>query len=374
MTTARGERRAVQLVTSHQEHTSRMPRTIVHRVALAAALPIVACAPSPRAAAPPPAAPQALAWAAGPVLPVGRDHHATWIAPAADGTAQLYVAGGTDYRGVFGDVWRLPLSARGEPAGEWTAAGTLPDRRAGQGVATDGRFVVLAGGQDSTLRKVADVWTAAVLPAGELGAWSSAPPLPAPRFHHALLYHDGWLYALGGLEAKESVAAGFRAPFRGGVVGAWSALPPTPEPRSHHSAFVVGDTLYLLGGLNGNPAGKNTPLTSIIAATIGGDGALGPWRSAGEITPAVATHATAVAGGVVWTVGGVEENARFSRAVWRAAAGSAAAMSAWRRDSVALPEASSHVHQMPAFAGRIFRVGGGSRRVVTGQTLMARVE
>jgi hypothetical protein len=25
------------------------------------------------------------------------------------------------------------------------------------------------------------------------------------------------------------------------------------------------------------------------------------------------------------------------------------------------------------FAGRIFRVGGGSRRVVTGQTLMARV-
>ena len=91
-----------------------------------------ACGPSPRAATPPPApAPLTLAWTAGPTLPRGRDHHATWIASTDNGGAHLYVAGGTDYRGVFDDVWRLPLSASGEPAGEWTAAGTLPARRAG---------------------------------------------------------------------------------------------------------------------------------------------------------------------------------------------------------------------------------------------------
>lgn len=350
-----------------------MHRAYVPRIA--SLLLLVGCAPSPRAEPPTPAtAPLTLAWTPGPVLPAARDHHATWIVPAANGTAQLYVAGGTDYRGVFDDVWRLPLSTSGEPTGAWTRAGTLPAPRAGQGVATDGKTVVLAGGQDSTLRKVTDVWTARVLPTGELGPWTAAPALPAPRFHHALVHHRGWLYALGGLEAKESVSAGFRARLRDGGVGPWVALPATPEPRSHHSAFVVGDTLYLLGGLNGNPAGQNTPLTSIVAATIGRDGALGLWRETGQVTPAVATHATAVAGGVAWTAGGVEENARFSRSVWRTDAGSAQGLHAWSRDSTGLPEASSHVHQMPVFAGRIYRVGGGSRRVVSGQTLVARVE
>lgn len=356
-----------------------MPMSHALRLALVAPIALVGCSAGrtggdTSTAAPRVTAPPALAWTAGPVLPRGRDHHATWIARAADGTASLYVAGGTDYRGVFDDVWRLGLSVRGEPTGEWAESGALPARRAGQGVATDGRIVVLAGGQDSTLRKVTDVWTATVQPDGSLGAWTSAPALPAPRFHHVLLHHAGWLYALGGLEAQTSVDLGFRAPIRDGVVGEWLPLPATPEPRSHHSAVVVGDTLYLLGGLNGNPAGRNVPLTSIIAATIARDGSLGPWREAGQLVPAVATHASTHAHGVVWTVGGVEENARFSRAVWRGATGGTLAAAAWSRDTTALPAASSHVHQMPVFAGRLFRVGGGARRVVTGQTLMAAVE
>jgi hypothetical protein len=358
-------------------------RPHLHRVnTLAATLALAACspgggsgaeAPAPALASAPRAA-RVLAWTPGPVLPRGRDHHVTFIVPARDGSAQLHVAGGTDYRGVFNDVWRLPLARTGEPAGAWTEAGTLPARRAGQGVVTDGRHVVLVGGQDSTLRKVTDVWTAAVDADGNLGTWSVGPSLPSPRFHHAMVLHRGWIYALGGLERQTSVDTGYRAPFRDGVVGAWQPLPPTPEPRSHHSAFVVGDTLYLLGGLNGNPAGKNVPLGSIVAATIARDGSLGPWRATGQIAPTVATHASAVAHGVVWTVGGVEDNARFSRAVWRAEAGGALPAEAWARDSAGLAEASSHVHQMPVFAGRLFRVGGGSRRVVTGQTLMAPVE
>ena len=354
-------------------------RKNVPSLPLGACLPVLvltlaACGGTPVVDTPAPdPAPRTLAWSEGPVLPRGRDHHATWLVPASGGAAQLYVAGGTDYRGVFNDVWRLALDARGNPVGEWTEAGTLPSRRAGQGVATDGRWVVLVGGQDSTLRKRTETWVARVTDDGRLGDWTEGAPLPAPRFHHTVVLHRGWLYALGGLEAQTSTDAGFRAPFRDGVVGAWQPLPATPEPRSHHSAVVVGDTLYLLGGLNGNPAGKNVPLTSVIAATIGRDGALSPWRDAGQLLPAVATHASAVANGVVWTVGGVEENARFSRSVWRAPTGHALGAETWSRDTTGLPAASSHVHHMPVFAGRIYRVGGGARRVVTGATLIAPV-
>lgn len=349
----------------------------MHRPAVVAlpvaALVLAACASQPAGDTPSPeTAPRTLAWTQGPVLPKGRDHHVTWIVPASGG-ARLYVAGGTDYRGMFNDVWRLALDAQGQPTGEWVEAGTLPSRRAGQGVATDGRWVVLVAGQDSTLRKRTETWIARVQPDGALGEWATGPALPSPKFHHTLVLHRGWLYAVGGLETNTSSDAGFRASFKDGVVGEWQPLAPTPEPRSHHSAFVVGDTLYLAGGLNGNPAGKNVPLTSVIAATVGRDGALSPWREAGQLTPAVATHASTAANGVVWTVGGVEENARFSSAVWRAETRRPLAADAWARDSTGLPAASSHVHQMPVFAGKLYRVGGGARRQVTGNTLIAPV-
>jgi hypothetical protein len=347
----------------------------MHRLAVrSAALIVAACATTPAADTPAPeSVPRTLAWVEGPVLPKPRDHHVTWIVPVTGGGAMLYVAGGTDYRGVHNDVWRLALDARGEPVGVWTEAGTLPGRRAGQGVATDGRFVALVAGQDSTLRKRTEVWVASVRADGTLGEWATAAALPSPRFHHTLLLHRGWLYAIGGLEAQTSVDAGFRASFTDGSVGEWQPVPATPEPRSHHSAFVVGDTLYLAGGLNGNPAGKNVPLTSVIAATVARDGALSAWRDAGQLTPAVATHASTAAHGVVWTVGGVEENARFSRSVWRAEARRPLAAEAWARDTTGLPIASSHVHQMPVFAGKMYRVGGGSRRQVNGTTLIAPV-
>lgn len=338
-------------------------------------LPILAAcrgtpSPEPSTAA---AAPRSLAWSAGPVLPKGRDHHVTFIVPARGGGAVLHVAGGTDYKGVLKDSWRLALAADGTPSGAWVESAELPARRAGSGIATDGRYVALVGGQDSTLRKQVDTWVAPVQGDGSLGAWVPATPLPQPKFHHTVVLHRGWLYALGGLETNTSVDAGWRARFADGKVGAWEPLPSTPEPRSHHSAVVVGDTLFVIGGLNGNPAGKNVPLTSIIAATIARDGSLGAWRQAGALEPALATHATTAANGVLWTVGGVEENARFSRSVWRAESSGGLAATAWTRDTTGLAEPSSHVHQMPVFAGRLYRVGGGARRAVHGQTLMAPV-
>jgi hypothetical protein len=311
-----------------------------------------------------------LTWHRGPVLETGRDHHATFVT-VRGGSARLWVAGGNDYRRVMSDVWSAKIERDGS-LGAWERGASLPMARAGHAVAVDERTVIIAGGQDSTLRKTTELWTARIESGGRLGAWTPSTPLPAPRFHHAMLAHDGWLYVVGGLEARESVPGVFRARLgRDGSVGAWEALPDLPRARSHHAMLLHDGALYLIGGLDGNPAGANAPLDDVLRAEVRGDGTLGEWREVSRLPHAYATHASAVFGGALWLFGGVEDNARFVNVVLRAPLARDGSVGDWAAVEPGLPAARSHVHQVPVFGGRAYSVGGSNRRVVTGDTYFA---
>ncbi|HJU90685.1 MAG TPA: hypothetical protein VJ672_14940 [Gemmatimonadaceae bacterium] len=311
-----------------------------------------------------------LTWQKGPSLETGRDHHATFVT-ARGGKARLWVVGGNDYRRVFGDVWSAEIRRDGSVS-EWQRSNSLPFPRAGHAVAADDRTVIIAGGQDSTLRKTTEVWTAQIGNDGRLGAWTLGTPLPAPRFHHAMLLHDGWLYLVGGLEARESVAKVHRARIgRDGKIGSWESLSDLPRPRSHHAMVVHDGALYLLGGLDGNPAGTNTPLDDVLRAEINRDGTLGEWREVSRFPHAYATHASAVFGGALWLFGGVEDNARFVNVVLRAPLAHDGTVGTWTTVEPGLPAARSHVHQVPVHDGRAYSVGGSNRRVVTGDVYFA---
>lgn len=334
----------------------------MRRLALAGLLPVLLLSPLPK-----PALVQepSLTWHEGATLPVGRDHHITFVTASGSAT-RLWVAGGTDYRRVLRDVWSSELAADGAVR-EWREMGALPTARAGLSVASDGRNVVISGGQDSSMRKMPDVWVAAVMPDGTLGPWREAPPLLGPRFHHAMTYANGWIYVTGGLEGATSVASVMRARLdRDGRLGGWEALPNLPRPRSHH-AMVVGDgALYVIGGLDGNPAGANTPLDDVLAAEIRPDGTLGSWREVSRLPHAYATHASVVAANAIWLFGGVEDNARVVDVVLRAPLGATGAVGEWSVVSPGLPAARSHVHQLPVVGARVYSVGGSNRRVVSG--------
>jgi hypothetical protein len=343
---------------------------MMRRLALAGVLPLVSLPSLPR---PTVDHDRALAWQEGPALPVGRDHHITFVTTSASG-ATLWVAGGTDYRRVLRDVWSAAIAPDGSVR-EWREMGVLPAARAGLSVASDGRTVVISGGQDSSMRKMTDVWTAAVLPDGKLGPWREAPPLPGPRFHHAMTYAAGWIYVTGGLEGATSVASVMRARLgRDGQLGQWESLPDLPRPRSHHAMVVRDGALYLIGGLDGNPAGANTPLDDVLAAEIRPDGTLARWQEVSRLPHAYATHASAVADDALWLFGGVEDNARVVDVVLRAPFATTGALGAWSVVSPGLPTARSHVHQLPVVGGRAYSVGGSNRRVVSGTVIWADLE
>ncbi len=97
-----------------------------------------------------------VSWHAAAPLPTGRDHHGTFITSRGNG-AYLWIVGGNDYRRTMSDGWRAPIGGDGE-LGAWSAAEALPGPRAGMGVATNDRLVVLTGGKDSAQRTTTDIF------------------------------------------------------------------------------------------------------------------------------------------------------------------------------------------------------------------------
>jgi hypothetical protein len=341
---------------------------------------LLACAPAVQVAATQPAAvapapelseapaqqqglPRAIVWHPGPSLPQGRDHHAVFSAVTGGGEF-LYVAAGTDYQGLFSDVWRLRISAQG-PVGEWEEAGSLPAGVAGHSVAVAPGLAVLVGGQDAGGRRIATVLTAAIGEDGSLGAWRPGPELPRPAFHHPALYHEGWVYVVGGQGARTSEASVFAVPVVEGGLGDWVELTALPRPRSHHSAFVHEGELYVVGGADGHPAAGNALYLDVWRAPISADGTLGPWRRRSVMPQAYATHSSFVHAGHLYTIGGVENDQTFTDVVLRTRLDDAGLVGRWERVADSLPRARAHVHETPVHHGRIYSVGGSNARRVS---------
>jgi hypothetical protein len=301
-------------------------------------------------------------WQCVAPAPPARDHHVVFNARAGRGDV-IYVGGGTDYRTMNDAVQRSVIGADGLP-GPWVATTPLPHPLAGASAVAARGFVVLTGGQVAPqgglrgLTRVAETYTAPIAADGSLGTWTPGPALPAPRFHHPSVYHDGRVYVVGGQGATEAEAGVFAARLGAdGRLGPWQTLRPLPEPRSHHAIVIDHGALYVIGGLAGNPARQPVQHRSVLRAAIARDGTLGEWQTVGELPHAYATHSAFVFGDALWVVGGVEDNTTFSARVWRAPLSRSGVLGTWS-EAQPLPFGRGHVHQTPVIGGRVYSVGG----------------
>lgn len=313
-------------------------------------------------------APPVITWQSGPPLPEGRDHHSTALIEGAGG-ASLVVLGGSNYTTDFGDVWRLSLRPDGT-IGSWQRQDSLPARRGGASVAVVENRLVVTGGffldpaQPNVPQKTSTTFVARVRPDGSVGDWTAASPLPGVRYHHASVTHGRWVYVTGGIGDRVAEATVFGAQLQpDGTLGEWTALTALPNPRSHHSSFVHAGHLYVVGGLANHPG---LPLlhVDVARAEIQADGTLGRWQTVGFTPHAYATHSGFVHGGHLYLVGGVEDNVRFTDAIWRAPLGSDGRVGAWEAVQPGLPAARAHVHNTPVWNGRMYSVGGSASRRV----------
>lgn len=341
----------------HQLRAGRHLRAAAVFGAVLASSPLLAQAAQQAPAPTPP-----IAWSAGPALEQGRDHHAVFA-----GGNRLYVAGGTNYRDFYADVWSAPVRPDGS-VGAWERMPDLPAVRAGSaGVVVDGLAVFIAG-QIKDLSKVADVYTAHVKLDGTLEAWTPAPPLPAGRFHHAATVHGNAIYVTGGQgPTNTSEAEVYVARVENGRLSEWREVGRMPRPRSHHASLVHDGHLYVVAGLDGNPAGGPALYTDVRRAAIRDDGTLGEWQLASLMPYAYGTHSAFVHGGAMYVMGGVEDNFRFSDRVWRAPFRPDGRLGAWEELNPGLPATRGHVHVTPVIGDRVYSVGGSAMRQVRAQ-------
>jgi len=289
-------------------------------------------------------------------LGVELDHHTTHVLTVG-GAAYLYVVGGTTgWKETFATVFRAKIRDDGE-LDPFEEAGALPAKVAGHTLTVVGDVLVLAGG--TTGPSVTSATYSLKLGAsGKLEGWVPGPALPVGVMHgHAGAFGDH-VYFVGGRGARtgRSVASVARvAVLPDGTLGAMEPLGDLPADRSHGQAFVRGDTMYVFGGLRGDPAGEHEPLADVIRAKLGG--ATLTWEEAGKLPAPRTISAAELVGDDVIVLGGIEGKSSFRADGLRGAFDDKGHL-VFTPLAARLPFARGHVHQTPAYNGRIYTVGG----------------
>lgn len=176
------------------------------------------------------------------------------------------------------------------PSGpSWTALAPMPRARQEIGVTELDGWVYAIGGLDATGRVVDTVEVYDPV----ANEWHTVAPLPERLHHVAAASAAGRVFALGGLESPDfnPVSAVFAYDPETDM---WEARAPLPNPRGAAAAAVIDGLIYLAGGLRDGPVDDFTVY----------DPDLDTWE---ELTPMPTSRdhlGAAAIGGFFYAVGG----------------------------------------------------------------------
>ena len=171
-------------------------------------------------------------------------------------------------------------------------------------------YIYIIGGINSGTTATNTVQYAKILANGNVGNWSTVANLPAARDHASAVFANGYIYVTGGA-TNETAATGHNDVYYGkvgsdGNITSWttSANPIAVggnQERWRHSSVVANDYLYVIGGQDTTATIRNT----VYKSKLNPDGSNGTWSSAGTtLNTAMYSHASAVANGYVYAIGG----------------------------------------------------------------------
>ena len=167
-------------------------------------------------------------------------------------------------------------------------AGTsLAVARSRPGLLVTGDRLYVAGGRTSGASTTASVEMAPVdAQAGTIGAFAEQPALANDAgevrvIRPALVAAEGWLFAAGGAinatGTPSDVVLASKIDPATGALGPWKGVAPLPRALRDFAFVARGNVLYVIGGQSGA-----TRSDDVSSATVGPDGSLSPWNSAGN--------------------------------------------------------------------------------------------
>ena len=294
------------------------------------------------------------AWNATSALPSAR----MWHSSVAHNGFLYAIGGGTSLFASLSDVLYAPINANGTVGG-WSTTTALPSGRLYHTSVAYNGFVYAIGGGTTIGNILSDVLVAPINANGSVGSWSTTTALPAVRFVHSTVVHNGFIYVIGGSPDGATVYNDvlFAPLHANGTVGAWSTSTALPSGRVFHSSVAQGGYLYVVAG-QGSDA-NYTPTSEVTVAPINANGSIGAWTTTTALPSARSNHTCAVYNGFVHVVGG---DTRFGGGspfgdVLLAPLNDNGSIGPWTSTSP-LPSARAY-HASVAYNGIVYALGGG---------------
>ncbi len=139
----------------------------------------------------------------------------------------------------------------------WTALDSIPEGlNHSRGTVLDGKLYVVGGYREATFTPTGAVRIYDL----ETGQWSEGASMPTPRGALAVAVVDGRIHTFGGTVAEGSESPegeGVEVASDGSVnvhevydpaSDTWSSAPPMPTPRNHHAAVTLGSRVHVVAG------------------------------------------------------------------------------------------------------------------------------
>ncbi len=302
------------------------------------------------------------AWSTNPSsLPGVRDGQA---AVSANGYA--YVIGGRDAAGVKDTAYFAKLNSNGT-IGSWsTSTYSLPATLQNLASVSANGYIYAIGGKtaDAGGSAVATVYYAKINSDGSIGRWNTnSNSLPAARAGLTALAVNGYIYAFGGQStAGTSQGNTYYAKLNSdGSTGSWSSATSMPAGIAHHASVVANGYVYIIGGYT------SLAVSTVYYAPLNNDGTLGSWSPNSNSLPAARMYiSSAVANGYVYVIGGFDGS--FSQStIYYAKLNANGSIDSWSTDTNNPLPSILYSGKVVTANGYIYTLGGnnGTNRIST---------
>ncbi|GEM_PF-3492330 len=204
-----------------------------------------------------------------------------------------------------------------------TNVNALPAPRSSQSTIVANGVLYVIGGSNGP-NSQSTVYYAKIQPNGSTGGWTTnANPLPAPRDGHASIVFNNFAYVIGGQDNGTLRATVFYSRINtDGSLGTWTtATNALPTVLANHASVVANGYVYTLGGNNGGTIGN------VYYAKLNADGSVGTWQTGTSLLAVRRTHDALFANGYIYVVGGWDAGQKAT--VYYAKANSDGSIGSW---------------------------------------------
>ncbi len=218
----------------------------------------------------------------------------------------LYAIGGWNGSARLRDVWRAEVGSNGT-LGAWIRLGDFPEPIAvHSAVVVADRIYVVGGQNDSSI--LPRIRYATILADGNLTAWTSAADLPRPLYRHAVAAHNGYLYVVGGDDTTAAQNLLYYAKVNSdGSLSAWQSAA-LPAARFYHRSVIHDGRIVVLGGTVNN----NTGQAQVWSAPLSSSGSPGSWQIEPALPQPLFRFAAVVTrkngSDMIYVLGGLRDN------------------------------------------------------------------